>query len=75
MPAPRGAHFRETVSLNIVEVTEVEPPEGQEPVHWRLLTTEPIDTAANICRVVDIYRARWLIEPGVFAVMAFSTTM
>lgn len=62
MPAPRGAHFREKVSLNIVEVTEVEPPEGQEPVHWRLLTTEPIDTAANICRVVDIYRARWLIE-------------
>ena len=33
-----------------------------EPVDWLLLTSEPIDTDEQILEVVDIYRARWLIE-------------
>ena len=50
------------LSLNVVEVVEVDPPEGEEPVHWRLFTTLPISTAAEAALVVDIYRKRWLIE-------------
>jgi len=51
-----------TLDVNIVIVREVEPPEGQAPIEWRLLTTEPIETEADVLRVVDAYRARWLIE-------------
>ena len=51
-----------TLRLNFVLVQEVEVPEGCQPVVWRLVTTLPVDTAEEIARVVDIYRARWVIE-------------
>ena len=59
---PPISDFKEPVTLNVVQVTEVNVPEGEEPVSWRLLTTEPISTEAEVCRIVDMYRARWLIE-------------
>ena len=48
--------------LNIVHVFEPEHPEGEEPVVWILMTTEPISTEEEIRKVVAIYRQRWLIE-------------
>jgi Transposase DNA-binding/Transposase DDE domain len=51
-----------TISLRLVHVVEIDPPDGEAPVEWQLLTTEPIDTAEDVLRVVDIYRARWTIE-------------
>jgi hypothetical protein len=52
----------ETIELNVVQALELSPPEGEAPVQWLLLTTEPIDTPEDIVRIVDYYRARWLIE-------------
>ncbi len=54
--------FPSSIPVNLVRVWEPEPPEGQAPVEWLLYTTEPIDTAEAVANVVDIYRARWLIE-------------
>jgi len=51
-----------SLRLHIVHVREVAPPPGVEPVDWKLITTEPIDTPAELERIVDAYRARWLIE-------------
>jgi hypothetical protein len=51
-----------TLVVNVVHVTEIDPPEGMEPVEWTLFTQEPIDTAEQVLRVVDWYRARWLVE-------------
>lgn len=51
-----------TVSLQLVDVREVDPPPGAPPVHWRLLTTRPVETAADAFAVVDLYRKRWAIE-------------
>ncbi len=51
-----------TMRLWVVEVTEVDPPPGESPVHWRLVTTLPADTPERAARVVDIYRKRWLVE-------------
>jgi hypothetical protein len=50
------------IEVNLVRVWEPRPPKGQPPVEWILWTTEPVDTAEQMNRVVDIYRARWLIE-------------
>lgn len=41
---------------------EPNPPEGEEPVVWRLVTTELIDTEEEVAAVVDAYRMRWLVE-------------
>ena len=49
-------------TVNIVSVREVRPPKDQTRVEWTLLTTEPIETLADIERVIDHYRARWTIE-------------
>jgi hypothetical protein len=49
-------------TVNIVEVFEPNPPQGQIPIRWLLLTSEPIETVEDCARVVDTYRVRWLIE-------------
>ena len=51
-----------TVPLNIVDVVEVNVPEGVVPVSWRLATTLPIESDADIAAIIDAYRARWLVE-------------
>ena len=50
------------LSLNIVRVYEPNSPSGEEPVEWVLLTNESIEDRAAILKVVDCYRARWVIE-------------
>lgn len=51
-----------SLPLNVVYVSEVNVPTGEEPVEWRLVTQEPIATADDVLRIVDIYRTRWMIE-------------
>lgn len=57
-----SAPIPEQLRVNVVRVYEVAAPQGQEPVEWLLVTSEPADTPEQIARVVDIYRARWVIE-------------
>lgn len=62
---PRPKYLKDglkTICLNMVLVEEIDPPEGETPVRWALMTTEPVDTAQQIADIVDIYRTRWLIE-------------
>lgn len=49
--------------INLVEVREVSAPAGvQAPLHWKLLTSLPCATLAQVLRVVGRYAARWWIE-------------
>ncbi len=52
----------ENIQLTLVEVVELHPPQGAEPVHWRLLTTHEVPDAAAAWRIVGWYKARWAIE-------------
>ena len=52
----------ETVEVSLVEVTEVDPPAGAEPILWRLLATHAVEDVAMAWRVVGWYRRRWTIE-------------
>jgi len=56
------AHLPQSLRLNAVEVREQEPPAGEEPVLWRIISTEPIETTDQIAAIVDIYRRRWNVE-------------
>ncbi len=50
-----------TIAVHLVDVREIDPPPG-ENVHWRLITTRPVDRLAQALEVVDLYRRRWAIE-------------
>ena len=52
----------EGVEVSFVEVVERHPPKGAEPIHWLLLTTHPVATAADAWRIVSWYKQRWIIE-------------
>jgi hypothetical protein len=51
-----------SVTLWVVDVSEVDPPRGVEPLHWRLLTTHTVTTLAEARQIVAWYRMRWIIE-------------
>lgn len=57
-----GARAPGTLRLNVVCVREKGAGRGIAPVEWRLVTTEPVETAEDVAAVVDAYRARWMIE-------------
>jgi hypothetical protein len=57
-----GDPMPQSVAVNCVRVYEVDVPEGEEPVEWMLVTSEPVVTTADVERVVDLYRTRWTIE-------------
>lgn len=56
------ASQREPIALWAVAVDEVDPPAGEAPVAWVLLSTRPVTDAAQAWTCVDHYRQRWLIE-------------
>lgn len=51
-----------SVRLRLVEVREIDPPQGVEAVHWRLLSTHPVEDLAKAWQIVTWYKARWTIE-------------
>jgi hypothetical protein len=59
---PHNMRESSEVALNLVQVLEENPPAGCEPVAWVIATSLPIQKKADIERVIDIYRARWVIE-------------
>ena len=50
------------ITLQAVTAREEAPPEGVDPVCWRLLTTLPVAALAAAVEVVRLYTLRWLIE-------------
>jgi hypothetical protein len=50
------------VTINVVLVTEVNPPEDDVPVEWLLLTSLPISTIDQVCLNVQYYCIRWMVE-------------
>jgi len=62
---PQGRQYAAlpvTLAVQVVTVTEVAPPPGEEPVEWRLITTDPVETVDQVRRIVEWYRTRWMIE-------------
>jgi len=53
---PRG------VTLYALDVREIDAPQGVEPIHWRLLSSAPIETVAAAYQTITHYRRRWQIE-------------
>jgi Transposase DNA-binding/Transposase Tn5 dimerisation domain len=59
----RATRERYLLPVNIVEVHEMGTiPDGEEPIHWRLLTNHSIDTDEDVALVLYGYTQRWRIE-------------
>lgn len=50
------------IYVNAILVKEENPPAGEEPIEWLLLTSLPIETFAEVTKVLDYYCCRWEIE-------------
>ena len=53
---------RATLTVQVVEVIETDPPAGEEAVHWLLLTSLPVQTVEQALTIVRFYTYRWLVE-------------
>jgi len=64
LPPKNGVHNEQLqpVTLNALEVREVDAPASADPILWRLVTDLPIDSAQTARRYVEYYEKRWLIE-------------
>jgi hypothetical protein len=49
------------IELFAIDVRELNPPRG-DAVHWRLLTTHPVESVEQALAVIGWYRLRWNIE-------------
>jgi len=54
--------FPTSLTVQVVRVHEPDPPAGEEPIEWVLLTNLPVTKAHQVEEIVDIYRQRWMIE-------------
>ena len=50
------------ITLNLVQVSEINPPSPEDAVEWNLLTTHDVASLADALRIVECYRLRWTIE-------------
>jgi hypothetical protein len=50
------------IELFAVEVRELNPPAGEPPILWRLLTTHEVESVVQALTVIGWYRQRWNIE-------------
>ena len=62
-PAPSDYHSgRPAITLWAVWAQETDPPTGQKPICWCLLTTVPVRTLAQAIERIQWYVKRWTIE-------------
>lgn len=57
---PKGSKPR--VEAYVVEVKEANPPKNSQKIHWRLLTSLPVQTIQEAQQVIEFYKVRWTIE-------------
>ncbi|MGH6890694.1 MAG: IS4 family transposase [Dongiaceae bacterium] len=65
LPRPtygQRAELPRSVDLYLVDIRETDPPAGEAPIHWRLLTTHVVSTLEQAWMMADLYRRRWAIE-------------
>lgn len=61
-PPSRKGRKLAPVTFHAVLAEEIDPPEGEEPICWLLLTSHKITTFQEARRIIRIYLRRWDIE-------------
>jgi len=50
------------IATNVIEVVEVDAPDGVAPVHWVLFTSLPVRMFEDAWQIIGYYEQRWLVE-------------
>jgi hypothetical protein len=50
------------VMVNVVLVSEIDPPKGDVPIEWILITTLSIDSLDQVRQIIQYYATRFMIE-------------
>ena len=61
-PHRKGKPRPDPLACWAVRVWEIDPPAGQEPIEWVILTDEPAGDLLSAMKVVHWYSCRWLVE-------------
>lgn len=61
-PPHRADRKLPVVTVNVVQVREMHPPDNDEPIEWMLLTSLPVDEPEQVRQVIQYYCVRWMIE-------------
>lgn len=61
-PPPRKGEKLSVVEVSIVMLKEVNPPSGEKPIEWLLLTSLPVNTLEEALTTIRWYVCRWQIE-------------
>lgn len=61
-PPRRKKAELEDVTFWVILAEEIDPPEGEDPIRWTLLTGKRIDNFDDAQRILKLYLARWEIE-------------
>ncbi|MEX1223100.1 MAG: IS4 family transposase [Pirellulales bacterium] len=51
-----------TIPMYALQVREIDPPAGVEPLDWILLTSEPLESFDDAWKVIGYYEKRWCVE-------------
>jgi hypothetical protein len=64
VPVDKQYHFGASEPLEVwaIEAVELQVPDGQQPLHWKLLGSEAAETFAQASRQLKWYAKRWSIE-------------
>jgi hypothetical protein len=62
--APGTASSKSKLKVWVIQAVEDDTtvPTGEEPIHWRLITTHPIQTKEQALQMIRWYEKRWMIE-------------
>lgn len=58
----RPANKNKSIVVNAVMCVEEDPPEGEDPQTWILITDLPINDCSNAFKVIEYYLCRWQVE-------------
>lgn len=50
------------VKVNIIYVQEINPPAGEKPIDWKLLTSLSLGSQEQVLNIITYYSYRWRIE-------------
>lgn len=61
-PPYRKESKLEPISIHVVFAEEIDPPPGQDPITWLLLTSREVKSFEDAVQLLEYYLARWEIE-------------
>ncbi len=61
-PPNRKGRKLPVVEVRVIKLSEINPPQGEEPIEWIILTSLPVNSLEEAVTIIQWYVCRWQIE-------------